>query len=88
MWNLLVYKGLIAILIVGLAGASGVATYFYNQQSTKIFQASDLNNQVNQLEGQISALNSQITALNQTNRLAKLTNFPAPSIEYPARRDQ
>src|SRR5881396_962078 len=65
MWNLLVYKGLIAILIVGLAGASGVATYFYNQQNTKIFQASDLNNQVNQLEGQISALNSQITALNK-----------------------
>jgi len=48
-----------------LAGASGVATYFYNQQNTKIFQASDLNNQVNQLEGQISALNSQITALNK-----------------------
>jgi len=65
MWNLLVYKGLIAILIVGLAGASGVATYFYNQQNTKIFQAADLNNQVNQLEGQISALNSQITALNK-----------------------
>ncbi len=48
-----------------MAGASGVATYFYNQQNTKIFQASDLNNQVNQLEGQISALNSQITALNK-----------------------
>src|SRR2546427_4609464 len=63
--NLLVYKGIVAILLVGLVGASGVATYFYQQQNVKISQSSDLNNQVNQLEGQITALNSQIAGLNK-----------------------
>ncbi len=65
MSSLLVYKGIIAILLVGVVGASGVATYFYQQQSVKVSQSSDLNNQVNQLEGQISALNSQIANLNK-----------------------
>src|SRR2546427_980772 len=65
MQTLLVYKGIIAILLVSVAGASGVATYFYQQQNVKISQSSDLNNQVNQLEGQITALNSQIAGLNK-----------------------
>ncbi len=63
--TLLVYKGIIAILLVGIAGASGVATYFYQQQNVKVSQSSDLNNQVNQLEGQIAASNTQILALNK-----------------------
>jgi len=63
--NLLVYKSIVAILLVGVVGASGVATYFYQQQNVKISQSSDLNNQVNQLEGQITALNSQIAGLNK-----------------------
>ena len=65
MQTLLVYKGIIAILLVSVAGASGVATYFYQQQNVKVSQSSDLNNQVNQLEGQITALNTQITGLNK-----------------------
>src|SRR5436309_7438060 len=63
--SIIVYKGIIAILLAGVAGAAGVTTYFYQQQSVKISQNSDLNNQVNQLEGQITALNTQITALNK-----------------------
>ena len=63
--TLLVYKGIIAVLLVGVAGASGVAMYFYQQQNVKVSQSSDLNNQVNQLQGQITALNTQITGLNK-----------------------
>src|SRR3989442_5749637 len=62
--NLLVYRGIIAILLVGVTGSAGVATYFYQQQNVKISQNSDLNNQVNQLEGQITALNKQVDSLN------------------------
>src|SRR2546427_5566807 len=62
--NLLVYKSIVAILLVGVVGAAGVATYFYQQQNVKISQNSDLNNQVNQLEGQITALNKQVDSLN------------------------
>ena len=65
MQTLLVYKGIIAILLVSVAVASGVATYLYQQQNVKVSQSSDLNNQVNQLEGQITALNMQITGLNK-----------------------
>jgi prefoldin subunit 5 len=65
MSSFLVYKGVIAILLVGTLGASGAATYFYQQQNVKVSQSSDLNNQVNQLEGQITALNSQIAGLNK-----------------------
>src|SRR6266480_2466851 len=65
MQNFLVYKGIIAILLVSVAAASGVAMYFYQQQNVKVSQSSDLNNQVNQLEGQITALNTQITGLNK-----------------------
>jgi uncharacterized protein HemX len=65
MFNLVVYKSLIGILLIGVVGASGVATYFFQQQNVKVSQSSDLNNQVNQLEGQITALNSQIGGLNK-----------------------
>jgi len=62
---LLVYKGIIAILLVSVVGASGVSTYFYQQQKVKVYQSSDLNNQHNQLQGQNTALNIQITGLNK-----------------------
>ena len=65
MSSVLVYKGIVAILLVGVVGASGIATYFYQQQNTKISQASDLNNQVGQLQGQTSTLNNEIASLNK-----------------------
>lgn len=65
MSGLVLYKSLIAILLIGVAGASGVATYFYQQQNVRVSQSSDLNNQVNQLDGQITALNSQIAELDK-----------------------
>jgi len=60
-----VYKGIVAILLVSVAGASGVAMYSYQQQNVRISQSSDLNNLVNQLQGQITALNTQITGLDK-----------------------
>jgi chaperonin cofactor prefoldin len=70
MWSLPLYKGIIVILVLSLASASGVASYFYDQQGVKVSQASALNNQANQLGGQISALNSEIASLNgQINSL-------------------
>ena len=63
--TLLVYKGIIAILLVSVVGASGLAMYFYQLQNVKVSQSSDLNNQLNQLQGQITALNIQITGLNK-----------------------
>src|ERR671923_39083 len=64
MQNTSIYKLYIAILLIGLIGATAAATYFYQQETLKVSQASDLNTQTNQLQGEISALNSQITSLN------------------------
>lgn len=82
MSSLLAYRGIIAVLIVGVVGASGLATYYYQQQNVKISQSSDLNNQVGQLQDQIKALNAQIAGLNtqidsldsQISRLQTLNN--------------
>jgi prefoldin subunit 5 len=65
MTSLLAYKGIIAILLIGVVGASSVASYYYQQSNVKVNQSADLNNQANQLQGQIAALNSQITSLDK-----------------------
>lgn len=65
MTSILAYKGIIAILLVGVVGAAGLASYYYQQSNVKVSQAADLSDQANQLQGQISALNSQITSLNK-----------------------
>jgi uncharacterized phage infection (PIP) family protein YhgE len=58
--NPMFYKGIISILLVGVATSATVATYFYQQQTVKVSQASDLNGQIATLQNTISTLTAQI----------------------------
>ena len=75
MTTLIVYKALLAIVLVASGASSGGITYYFNQRTTDLNnrvvsldeQLNSSNNQVSSLSNQISTLNSQVSQLQSAN---------------------